>query len=213
MSLINDALKKAARQRAEAQDLPPMPGGGGRGPRSGGPLKPQTWILIGASALALVVVSAVITSALLSNKQEAQAPASPKPSPAPVAAAPSTVAITAPVISLPAAAPTPTPAPRPSPKPTPTPSPTPTPTPTPTKAQGQKAPPTQEEKDQIQDLINRYHVAGVRVSGMTSKALVDGHLYRINELVDATIGLRLIGIDDDHLTFADSTGTVYTKNF
>ena len=42
MSLINDALKKAARQRAEEQsDMPPMPGGG----RRTHPLRPDRYRL------------------------------------------------------------------------------------------------------------------------------------------------------------------------
>jgi len=118
MSLINDALKKAARQRAEEQGevIPPMPGGGHRRPlRPGEPMRVQTIVLIGAAALALIVVSAVVTGIFVTGKPDVKVAAviqSPTLAPTP---APQKVVVQGPLIAvpqaLPASVPTPTSAP------------------------------------------------------------------------------------------------------
>src|SRR4051812_12179629 len=61
MSLINDALKKAQRQRTNnpfGVDAP-MPGGGGRVVRRGSGMPTQTILLIVAGCAVLIVISAV----------------------------------------------------------------------------------------------------------------------------------------------------------
>jgi len=72
MSLINDALKKAARQRAEDQAdfRPPMPGGGRRPSRHGDAVRPGNTVLIVSAAVALAVVSAVATAIFISGRSE-----------------------------------------------------------------------------------------------------------------------------------------------
>jgi hypothetical protein len=74
MSLINDALKKAARQRAEEQgDFAADAGRGPAAPRGRAPVRTQTVVLVGGAAVALVVVSAVITGILVTgNRDEAR---------------------------------------------------------------------------------------------------------------------------------------------
>lgn len=206
MSLINDALKKAAHQRAEAQsDLPPVPGGGPRPSRQGAPMRTQTLILIGAGAVALIVISAVVTGMLLSNKPAA-APAplpvvakAPEPTPTPTPKP--AVVVSAPTISLPSAE-----------KPVPTAAPTAAPVvvvaqaPAPTAAPK----PAVSRVDQIQSVIDHYHVSGVRAG---SKALIDGHIFKVNDVLDKALGLKLTAVDDDHLTFTDASGETFVKNF
>ena len=82
MSLINDALKKAARQRAEEQgETAPMPGGGRRPSRQGGPMQKQTLVLIIGAAVVLVVVSAVVTGILMNGKPAAKTASVERPTP------------------------------------------------------------------------------------------------------------------------------------
>ncbi|MCX6951473.1 MAG: hypothetical protein NTV51_04700, partial [Verrucomicrobia bacterium] len=106
MSLINEALKKAQRNRSAdpAGTLPPMPGGGRVSKRSQ-PRTSQQLILIAAGAIALVVLSVVATVYLVNRPPETK-PAAPAPTPS--AAAP--VAVT-PAVSLPVIAPKPIPEP------------------------------------------------------------------------------------------------------
>jgi len=219
MSLINDALKKAARQRAEEQadGLPPMPGGGHRrNPGDRQPMKTQTLVLIGGAALALIVVSAVVTGIFVSGKPEpkpAPAPAAVAPAPTPAPAAAKAV-VQAPVISLPVVQTAPTAAPTAVPTPAPTQPPAvvraaPAPTPAPVARVAAAAPApaaTESRNDIIQGIVDRYRISGVRAAGADSKALVDGHVYKVNEVIDRTIGLRLVKVDSDHLTFVDAQG-------
>jgi len=141
---------------------------------------------------------------------------------------PVAVALERPAISV-APTPVPTFAPTAVPTPIPTVAPTAIPTPLPTEAPAPAAlvtlhPPTpappvastpsdQAHNDLVQGLIDRLQVSGVRASGAGSKALVDGHVYRINDVLDRPTGLKLTGVDEDHLTFVDSKGVTYVKNF
>jgi len=254
MSLINDALKKAAHQRAQEQaDLAaPMPGGGAR-PRQASPPRTQNMVLVGGGAIALVVVSAVLTGIFVSGRSEPKAavplsqPAAPRAQAAPEAP---TVAVRVPQISVanPPAARTPAPAaetprvqaPAPTlapvviapPATTPKPSeqvaihvpesappaaaaatqaaaPTPAPVAAPTAAPV----PTQSLGDRVQAFIDRIQISGVRYAGAESKAIIDGHIYRVNDMLDKILGIRLSKVDPDHLTFVDSAGATYTKSF
>jgi hypothetical protein len=214
MSLINDALKKAARQRAEDQGdvMAPMPGGRGRDRGRGAPMRSQTMVLIGAAALVLIVVSAVITGLLVTGKSQPKVIFVAAAVPAPEVAAP--VVVQMPAISL-----------APLPKPTPTvaavsapvisappaqvavaaavpPSPSPT-----------VSVPEPSHADRVEAFLDKLHVSGVRSAGSDSKALVDGHVYRVNDVLDRPLGLRLVKIEEGQLTFVDSRGSTFIKNF
>jgi hypothetical protein len=252
MSLINDALKKAARQRAEEQAdvVAPMPGGGRRISRQGAPMRTQTMVLIGAAALALIIVSAVVTGIFLTGKPEAkpvaaapapvvQAAAPPMQAPAPkiVVQAPAVAvslprqgapapvaAVVAPAVSPPA------PAAAPVAQAAPTPTPTPqavvqAPAPVvqaaapaaqsqpPAVASAPTVPAPQSHTDLVQGVIDAYHISGVRLAGAGSKALIDGHVYKLNDVVDKALGLKLVKVDEDHLTFTDRDGNTFAKTF
>jgi hypothetical protein len=210
MSLINDALKKAARERAEEQgEIAPRPGGGRRS-RHGGPMQKQTLILIGAAAIVLIVVSVVLTGMFMTGKPAAKPTAVASPTPTTLAQAAAKIIIEAPVIAVAV----------------PTPAPTvavvkPTPTPVPvvvqaaeTAAPAPKAPDTsQGHMDEMQAIVDAFHISGVRTAGAESKALVDGHIYKLNDIVDKKSGLRLVKVDVDHLTFTDRDGNTFVRTF
>jgi hypothetical protein len=67
--------------------------------------------------------------------------------------------------------------------------------------------------ERIQSFIDGLRVTGVRAAGSDSKALVDGHVYRVNDMLDRALGLRLVQVDADHLTLVDSGGVTYIKSF
>jgi len=245
MSLINDALKKAARQRAEEQsDLPPMPGGGRRPGRSGRPMATQSIILIAAAAVALVVVSAVVTGIMVTSKPapkpaaaEAPAPAAPRaqatptiavhvpeivaapaprtpsPTPPPVAAPP---AITlAPVAAPPVVAVQPSPAPAPAAAPSVAVQVSPAPAlaaPIAVQSPGPVSAPPKGGAEQAQGFVDGLRVSGVRSAGSDSKVLINGHVYKVNDVLDRTLGIRLVRVDADHLTFVDAGGATYLKS-
>jgi hypothetical protein len=213
MSLINDALKKAARQRSEEQAelAPSAQGTGGRKriPRRGAPMTVQTLVLIVAGAAVLVVGSVVVTVILVTGKSESRlaqearsaplATVTPSPQPSPAV-----------VVNVPARQASP-------PPPTAAPVVQEVPTPASVVAEATRVPPKPvvalSRAEQIQNFIDSLRVTGVRTAGTDSKALVDGHVYRVNDILDRNLGLKLQKVEADHLTLVDSTGTTYIKNF
>lgn len=206
MSLINEALKKAARQRAqEASDVPPMPGGSGF--RNTGPSRNQT-LLIVVGAVALVVVTGVVTGILISGKPAAKPAAvvaavvTQTPTPVAVQAVQVTAIslpkVEAPVIRV--AVPTPTPKAAPV-------------VVAPAAAAPAAAASADGPVDKVQAYIDGLQVAGARAAGSDSKALMDGHVYRLHDTVNRALGLKLVKVDADHLTFVDAAGQTYTKAY
>lgn len=107
MSLINEALKKA--QRSRSGDAPGhfLPAAGGAGPRvekRDQPRTAQQLVLIAAGAIALVVLSVVITVYLINQTPEPKpTAATPKPAaPAPVTSTAQPAAAVAPIVNPPA---------------------------------------------------------------------------------------------------------------
>jgi hypothetical protein len=65
----------------------------------------------------------------------------------------------------------------------------------------------------ITGFIESARVAGVRAAGDDSRVLMNDHVYRVNDVVSAELGLRLTRVDADKLTFVDGDGATYIKNF
>jgi hypothetical protein len=227
MSLINDALKKAQRQRTNNPFgvEPPMPGGGGRVAKRGKAMQSQSIMLIVAGSAVLVVLSVVVTVFLVNGKH------TPKPS----AAVAQTVAPTAPIaavaeplpalilpkIELPA---TLTPAPTPAPVATPTrmetasverPPMSASRAPTEVKSEPKPVTPTLKPTadERVNVFLDALRITGIRSSGSDSRVMMNEHVYRLNDIVDRSLGLRLTTVASDHLTFTDPSGANYDKNF
>jgi hypothetical protein len=215
MSLINEALKKAQTQRTgSALDAPPMPGGGSGGGRGGRGMPKGTLMLLIAGGITVVVVSVVATVYFV-NRAPAPAPvavnlppitvpkagtavaASPAPSPSPVVIAPVVIPTPPPVVEVPTAPPpivemdhvaaTTSPGPEPV-----------------------------EEgslEDRIAAFVDKARVMGIRNSETGSKVLMNDKVYRLNDVVDRKLGLRLVKITPDSLTFVDANNATYVKNF
>jgi len=62
-------------------------------------------------------------------------------------------------------------------------------------------------------IINNLRVAGIRASGGDSKVLMNDRVYRLNDIIDPEMGLRLVGVTPTSLTFQDDRGASYTRNF
>ncbi len=216
----------------EAGVTPPMPGGStGRIAKRGAPMASHTVLLIAAGASVLVVLSVVGTVYLLRE------PA--KPVAAPITATPniikpaaSTPAVESapslsPIIYLPVAASTPaTPPPvveaAPLPAPVVTPPAPPPVVPTPPVATAPlpvsnpapaNAGTNAKPSEAILLYIDQLRVMGVRSSGNDSKVLMNDRVYRVNDIVERTLGLRLTAVEAGTLTFVDALGATYIKNF
>ncbi len=259
MSLINEALKKAQRLRAEQQGnytAPPMPGGTSpvRIVKRGQAMPAKTLLLILAAATVLIVLSAVFTGYFMNRApSHVPGPKVTKPALAPNLTGTNPV-IVAPAITLPKPAIEPTqlasaptadnthensqpqvsppvdnssapavailspPLPDKSAKPTDV-----------TVAPNQNSagviqpreitPPapatTAASKfdSRIQVFVDSVRVAGIRFSGKESKVLMNDRVYRVNDVVDYALNVRLLRVTPDSLIFVDANGMIYVKNF
>lgn len=231
MSLINDALKRAQRQRAaeEAGVQPPMPGGSSsRITKRGKPLSAQSLLLIVVGATVLIVLSVVATVYLVRDT-----PPPPHPTPAvattpaaPVAqSAPPTIDLglkratavdSAPslIVFVPSPAKTEPASPATEPAAAPV---------APAPVAPQIAPPSVAPAakpavaalpdERVNLYLDKLHVTGIRSSGTDSKVLMNDRVYRVNDIVDRSLNLRLTHVQPGTLTFVDDRGVVYTKNF
>jgi hypothetical protein len=214
MSLINEALKKAQHQRTGSPlDAPPMPGGGSGGARGKSGMPKGMLLLMIAGGAVVVVISVVATVYFVNRSPDTKVAATPpaavpaKPAPAVVASPP---APSSPVVIAPVVIPTAPPAiDMPSAPPpivendaataTTTPGPEPV-------EEGSLA-------DRIAAFVDKARVMGIRNSDTGSKVLMNDRVYRLNDVVDRKLGLRLVKISADSLTFADANNTTYVKNF
>ena len=74
----------------------------------------------------------------------------------------------------------------------------------------QPAGPKQNRK--IVTFINNLHVTGIRVAGDDSKVLMNNRVYRLNDMIDYDLGVKLTGVSTTTLTFMDENGVVYTRS-
>jgi hypothetical protein len=245
MSLINDALKKAQKQRTgDSPPLASMPSIGGdpatriakrSAPAGFNSLMKRGGLIAGALVVVLVggyfgmqrlnrpVVSppaepAVVAVPEITPKSAALAesiPASRPPAPA-ITFNLAIPAETPPPVSSTPTVPVVAPSPVPESKPAaavaaatskPAPAVT-TPAPGPAPA----APPVKLEPRAI-TFIENLRIAGIRASATDSKVLMNDRVFRSGDIVEHEIGLKLIGITANSLTFEDERGGRYTRNF
>jgi hypothetical protein len=87
--------------------------------------------------------------------------------------------------------------------------------PAPTLPVGEAAKSTERPKASVHmvTIIENLRVAGIRAAGDDSKVLMNDRVYRLNDIIDHDLGIRLTGVTAQSLTFADDSGAVYTRNF
>ena len=234
MSLINEALKKAQRLRHEdTADTaePATTTGGTRITKRGRAHSANVMVLLGSGAVVLIVLSVVATVYLVNRTPE---PAS-KPTPHATAAQkttgaePTSSGFVAPKLEIsvpsntpatPAAATTIATAPigsaPPAPPSTATTEPTPPiapvmAAPAPIVIATPSAPALPDERVVV--FVESIKVAGVRSSGNESRVLMNERVYRVNDIVERALGLKLIGVAAEKLTFTDPSGATYVKQF
>lgn len=65
----------------------------------------------------------------------------------------------------------------------------------------------------IQALVDKFRISGIRLSDTDSKVILNDHLFRIDDPVESSLGLRLTKIEEHRLTFVDADGNTYVKRF
>lgn len=261
MSLINEALKKAQRQRnEEIADAPPVPGGG-RIVKRGQARSANTILLLGAGAFVLVVLSVVATIFLVNRGSTPPAPSvASAPSPVRQDAAMENPMMAVPSITPPTIAPATSSAEKTGVAPAPQPpaatgtaksatpvapmrplaeakspaaepaqtlpvAPAPAAVSTATPRGDLAAPPvtpalatlppveTVKPDEGIYRYVDALRITGVKAAGPDSRVLMNDRVYRLNDIVERTLGVRLIKVETNTLTFTDANGAVYVKNF
>ncbi len=65
----------------------------------------------------------------------------------------------------------------------------------------------------IQTFIDRLRISGIRISDTGSRAILNDRLFRENDLIEPSLGLRLASIEPGVLTFVDESGAIYVRRF
>jgi hypothetical protein len=216
MSLINDALKKAQNRQGDSNPSAPRADGPAAIPQPGrGKASiPATLLIGGGIGLLCIIVSVTVTFFLLrkDNPAPAIAPAPPsaivvQPTPVPLMPV---VITSAPVAPPPiAAAPIVTNPPATVPPVIPV---APAETVVVPVAPPEPAP-LIKLGTRIQSFVDRLRVSSIRISDTGNKAILNDRLFRVNDLVEPTLGLRLTDIKPNLLTFTDETGATYLRHF
>lgn len=228
MSLINEALKKAQRQRAveEADVTPPVPGGGKIAKRRP-PRSVNATLILATGALVLVVLSVVVTVMLVNRPDHPAPPVAAVPSTAPAAGSDSPPA---PEVTVPLIASTPKEEAPPLSHATTTPEASSpvvaTTVPAPASAseipsiadkpaiESTAPPPPPAKPDpRVYGYIDALRVTGIRATGEGSRVLMNERVYRVNDIVEHSMGIRLIKVEPSALTFSDVNGATYMKYF
>ena len=231
MSLINEALKKAQKQRTgEPEPLPTI--GGESAARIARRGKPAGFsaLIIRIVAGAIGVIAIVVATVIFMRRSPAestpvkpapvvtQAPVVQTPVTKPVEAAPQPQGETpAPAVAKPmvvAAAPAKIEPAKPPVVETPAPAiVTPVATaPLITTPSTEATRPGRLEARAV-TFIEAIRVTGIRASGSDRKVLMNDRVYRLGDLVEPEMGLTLVGIATNALTFQDEKGAKYTRNF
>ncbi len=72
--------------------------------------------------------------------------------------------------------------------------------------------PAEPEYDfKIQDLIDEMQVLGYRSAGINSRLLMNGRVFKIDDIIDNERGIRFIGSDGESLVFEAPSGYRYRK--
>jgi hypothetical protein len=75
------------------------------------------------------------------------------------------------------------------------------------------APAKPRADDRIADHVDRMRILGVRNPGPEARVLIGERVYRVNDVVDRSLGLRLQKVEPGTITFADAAGSLYVKNY
>jgi hypothetical protein len=71
------------------------------------------------------------------------------------------------------------------------------------------APPKPDER--IAAFVDSLRVTAIRAND--NKVIMNDRVYRVNDIVERTMGIKLVKVAPDSLTFADANGITYVKYF
>lgn len=69
----------------------------------------------------------------------------------------------------------------------------------------------QEHLDQIHRILKKFHIEALRISGDTSRALINGQTFYLNTLVSQNPRLKWVAVNDKEMIFKDEHNQKYCK--
>jgi hypothetical protein len=70
-----------------------------------------------------------------------------------------------------------------------------------------------ERNPRIVAYVEALRVAGIRPSDTDPRVLMNDRVFRLNDVVDRNLGLRLTAVEAQRLVFTDEAGVDYEKRF
>ena len=67
--------------------------------------------------------------------------------------------------------------------------------------------------ERVHAFVDSIRVMGIRSSGTESRVLMNDRVFRVNEIVDRGLDVRLSAVEPGLLTFTDANGATYKKAF
>ena len=67
--------------------------------------------------------------------------------------------------------------------------------------------------ERIATFVESIRISGLRSMGSESRVLINDRVYRVNDTVERTLGVRLVKVEPNALTFVDAQGVQYVKHF
>ncbi|MBC8040362.1 MAG: hypothetical protein H7Y06_07465 [Opitutaceae bacterium] len=64
----------------------------------------------------------------------------------------------------------------------------------------------------VYEFLEKLRVSGVRASATDPKVIMNDRVFRLNDIVDKTLQLRLTRVDNSALIFSDASGFEYRKS-
>ena len=65
----------------------------------------------------------------------------------------------------------------------------------------------------LASFVEAVRVTGIRSFGTESRVLMNERVFKVNDIVDRLLGVKLTAVQSDSLTFTDANGVTYVKNF
>ncbi|MBC8008818.1 MAG: hypothetical protein H7067_01815, partial [Burkholderiales bacterium] len=71
----------------------------------------------------------------------------------------------------------------------------------------------QERSALVYAFLNTARLTGVRGTGTSARVLMNERVFRLNDIVDTALGLRLSGVQPNLMVFTDAQGKTYEKPY
>lgn len=72
---------------------------------------------------------------------------------------------------------------------------------------------TAKPDERIHAFVDAMRITAVKAAGADSRVMMNDRVYRVNDIIERTLGVRLIKVEANSLTLSDGNGVTYIKYF